>query len=112
MAFYRVTVWRRNGKVYQGIRELDNANVDYATNYFRYLAQTTFNDVEDVEAALLSNKSTAVLAYIEVAKRRRERNRWPKSSIPEPVKRRKDYYSGDKPSLGERNGLDGMGTSE
>jgi hypothetical protein len=72
MAFYRVTIWSADGKVSQGIKELDNNNIDYATNYFKGLASVTGVDVVDIEAAMLSNKSTAVREFIENREKKRQ----------------------------------------
>lgn len=102
MAFYRVTIWQRDGKVNQGIRELDNTNIDYATNYFRGLALKAGIDIIDIEAAMLSNKSTAVKDFIEAREKRRKQAKERPSSPPVIHGRRKDDYSGPKVPLGER----------
>lgn len=105
MAFYRVTIWDNDGKVSQGIRELDNTNIDYATNYFRGLAMKAGLQVYDIEAAMLSNKCTAVRVYMdEKAKKRRTKFSPPKGDPFAPVNtgRRKDQYDKPGPALIDR----------
>lgn len=102
MAFYRVTIWDNHGKISQGIRELDNTNIDYATNYFRGLAQKAGLQVYDIEAAMLSNKCTAVRHYLEEKQKIKDKKKWPAPSEPVIHGRRKDQYGGTGPTLGER----------
>jgi hypothetical protein len=64
MAFYRVTIWLMDGTIKQGIREYKFANVEYATEHFLLLAKHALGEFKDLEAALLSDRSTAVIQYL------------------------------------------------
>ncbi|TDH18475.1 hypothetical protein EXU57_23015 [Segetibacter sp. 3557_3] len=90
LAYYRVTIWRKSGKTLRGIRELGHTNVDFATNYFRLQAQKHVHNMVDIEAALLSNNSTAVRKYKAAQERRREQMRWPEEKDPFTSQSRKE----------------------
>lgn len=79
MAFYRITIWMMDGTVKQGIREFKFANVEYATDHFFRLAKHTIGEFKDLEAALLSDRATAVAHYLK-------RNTGPKLSWSERMK--------------------------
>ncbi|TDH18263.1 hypothetical protein EXU57_24095 [Segetibacter sp. 3557_3] len=82
MAYYRVTIWRKTGKKLIGVRELGHSNVEFATNYFRLQASKHVHDMVDIEAALLSNNSTAVRKYKAAEAKRREDMKWPEQEDP------------------------------
>ena len=65
MPFYRITIELRDNKTTQGIRHFENSNIDAVTNIVRVKAKQHYgdNNVIDVEAAMLSNHSTAVKQY-------------------------------------------------
>lgn len=109
MAWYRVTIWFRAGKIAQGIRELNSVNVDYATNYFRSKAKEHYNenDLIDLEAALLSNHCTAVRNHIEEREQQRQdKKQWPDSREDEqPIDKSRKKGDGSGLTLAERQGL-------
>ena len=65
MPYYRITIELRDKKITQGIRYFDNSNIDAVTNIARVKARQHYGEhnVQDVEAAMLSNHSTAVKQF-------------------------------------------------
>jgi hypothetical protein len=100
VAFYRVTIWTIAGKVLQGIRELENSNIDYATNFFRGQAVKSLGQLADIEVAMLSNKCTAVWEFIEEREKRKARQAWREAAPPTIHARRREGYSGSGTPIG------------
>ena len=78
----------------QGIRFYNNSNIDAVTNIARAKAKNYYGEhnVLDVEAAMLSNHSTAVREYQEKLQKARENKKLygsSKSNNDEPVGREK-----------------------
>lgn len=106
MYFYRISIFLKDDKVIQGIREHNNPNIDFVTNLYRAKASATYGGkkVMDVEAAMLSKNSTAVKCYLEEKLKKLEKKKeWGTITVNPltPTDRKKTYTS--KITLGERS---------
>lgn len=63
MPYFRITVCTKK-KIYQGIRYMEQRDVEYAQLYWRKLAKERFDDFLDIEVALLPRYCTAVKDYV------------------------------------------------
>ncbi|MES2648087.1 MAG: hypothetical protein V4717_14515 [Bacteroidota bacterium] len=63
MAYYRVTIWLKNGKMKGGIREYTSTDLELATEYFAAVAVHQLGDISDIEVAHLSANSRAVREF-------------------------------------------------
>ena len=73
MLYYRVTIILKHRQPSIGIRYYDNSFIEAVTNIVRSQAIKHFGEnVEDVEAAMLSNHRTAGINYLESGRKRKE----------------------------------------
>ena len=93
MPYYRITILLKSSKVSQGIKYVNDSNIDAVTNIARVKAREHYGErsVLDVEAAMLSNHSTAVKRYIEKKKKARDRKQFVDGFV-EPAKRRSENH--------------------
>ncbi len=71
MPFYRITIKLKNGNQLSGIREMDQADVDRAWQYFHSQSVKRFGNftIVNFEVVMLSKFSQAVKAYIRQEKK-------------------------------------------
>ena len=71
MPFYRITISIKNGNNLSGIREMDQADVDRAWQYFHTQAVKRFGEFAIIrfEVVMLSKFSDTVKAYIKQEKK-------------------------------------------
>lgn len=101
MPYYRITIALNDNKTTQGIRYFDNTNIDAVTNIVRVKARQHYGEqnVQDVEAAMLSNHCKAVKEHR--MKLEKKKDKYGESSVTN-VKRRKDNYKDSfKSTLGD-----------
>jgi hypothetical protein len=68
LPFYRITIWVQNKrKPLQGIRQIDNYNIDVVFNMIKNTARDKIHGtlLLDVEVAMLPKRCTAVINYLE-----------------------------------------------
>lgn len=68
MPYYRITIWLQSRhKPVQGIRLIDQYNIDIATNVIRKKAEATYpgSTIKRVEVAMLSKNDVSVIAFIK-----------------------------------------------
>ncbi len=73
MPYYRITIWvKNNRKPLQGIRQLEQYNIDVVNNMVKKMAQShiTGSNIIDIEVAMLSKNSSAVIKYLNNPKRK------------------------------------------
>ena len=108
MPFYRITIELRDNKTTQGVRHFENSNIDAVTNIVRVKAKQHYgeNNLIDVEAAMLSNHSTAVKQYQAKQQRRKENKKFNdgiESSLGITKNRKSSYKNSIKTTLGDRD---------
>ena len=68
MPYYRITIWLKNKqKPVQGIRLIEQYNIDIVTNVIRKKAESTYpgSTIKRVEVAMLSKNDVAVVDFIK-----------------------------------------------
>ena len=68
LPFYRITIWVKNkNKPLQGIRQIDQYNIDIVFNMIKKTTHTHINSslIKDIEVAMLPKNSTAVINYLK-----------------------------------------------
>ncbi len=73
MPYYRITIWVKNKrKPLQGIRQIEQYNIDVVNNMVKKMAQShiTGSNIIDIEVAMLSKNSSAVIKYLNSPKRK------------------------------------------
>ena len=101
MPYYRITILLKSSKISQGIKYVNDSNIDAVTNIARGKAREHYGErsVLDVEAAMLSNHCTAVKLYIEKKKKARDRKKFT-DGFAEPAKRRRENHAPGSITLG------------
>ena len=99
--FLIVYVFKVNESMH-GNRSKNDSNIDAVTNIARVKAREHYGErsVLDVEAAMLSNHSTAVKLYIEKKKKARDRKNFIDGLV-EPAKRRSENHGPGSTTLGD-----------
>ncbi|MBL0069767.1 MAG: hypothetical protein IPP39_15185 [Chitinophagaceae bacterium] len=67
LPYYRIIIWMKNKrKPLQGIRQIDQQNIDVVFNMVKKTAHTKINSslIQDIEVAMLPKQSTAVINYL------------------------------------------------
>jgi len=67
LPYYRITIWVKNRKKpLQGIRQIDQYNIDLVFNMIKKTAQSKINSslIQDIEVVMLPKQSTAVINYL------------------------------------------------
>ena len=67
LPYYRITIWVKNKrKPLQGIRQMDQYNIDLVFNMIKKTAQSKINSslIQDIEVVMLPKQSTAVINYL------------------------------------------------
>ena len=102
MPYYRITILLKSSKISQGIKYVNDSNIDAVTNIARVKARGYYGErsVLDVEAAMLSNHSTAVKLHIEKKKKARDRKNFIDGLV-EPAKKRSENHGPGSTTLGD-----------
>lgn len=67
LPYYRITIWVKNKrKPLQGIRQIDQYNIDLVFNMIKKTAHSKINSslIQDIEVAMLPKNSTAVINHL------------------------------------------------
>ena len=67
LPYYRITIWVKNKrKPLQGIRQMDQYNIDLVFNMVKKTAHSKINSsqIQDIEVAMLPKNSTAVINHL------------------------------------------------
>jgi hypothetical protein len=78
MPYYRILIMLKNQqKPIQGIRFIENHNIDVVYNMVQSKAKTHYNEstIKDVEVQMLPKRCRAVLKFIEDAQKRQSGKR-------------------------------------
>lgn len=110
MPYYRIVIWVNNERYRkEGIRYLENGNIDAVQNMMRLKAREHYGfKLKDVEVQMLPKGCSAVIKYKEqVNKKKEEKKIWGEVKQEEhrylkPESRRSEYAKKEKISLGER----------
>jgi hypothetical protein len=110
MPYYRIVIWnRQKEKPVQGIRWIENQNIDAVLNIMRMKAREAYGmNLKDVEVQMLPKGCTAVLEYKEEQKKKKEAKKWQQSgsstnaSKPLPNISRKEWYKQNGTNWGEQ----------
>jgi hypothetical protein len=77
LSYYRITIWFKNKrKPVQGIRFIDQQNIDLAQIYFEKMTHANFppHIVHAVEVAMLSKNSPVVREHMTAIRKRSKEN--------------------------------------
>jgi hypothetical protein len=95
LPYYRIVIWTNlRPEPFNGIRQIENYNVDAVQHTMRVKAEETYRrDLIDVEVQMISKVSTAVKKHLKEIARKREVKKWPEDKPLVPALRRRDYFN-------------------